>query len=320
MDWIGDAISGAFAGIMNGILDWFKGIVAGFAGTCIDAMNDFLHTASASDIFTMHLSNPALKQMCDVAWSVCQNVAMPIGFGLLGIMVALELANVSRNISTQNSLSFFESLARFVIKLMVWTTFISYTPSLMNMIYEFVRNISAGVKQFAVFEGSSGQITSFSIDKQPILDVINGIQGDQFLWLVFAMLFLIIALLLTAGATIFVQIVALARFLEIFVLFSLSAIPLVSFVNHNTRFIGQGYLTWFVSACLQGTVLVLLLAFFGPLFTAGASILGASIGGDGGSSVAGLVNALAQPLVFSIVMILSIQHSREWASKIVGAN
>ena len=319
LDWIGDAVSGAVADMLNGILEWFKGVVAGFAGSCIDVMNDFLGTAANSGVFTYALNDPVLNRMLQTAWNICENVAMPVGYGLLGLMVAIEFAGIARNLATQNSLTFFEALARFLIKMMVWKTFLDYTPLLMNGIYEFVRNVTRGVQRFAAAPDSSGQLTAYTIDKQPIMDVIDGISGDQFLWLVVAMLLLVVALLCTAGASIFVQIIALGRYLEIFVLMSLAAIPNVTMVSESTRHIGQGYLTWFLSACVQGTVLVLFLAFFSPLFSAGAIMLGNAIDGTSGASFAALLNGIAQPLVFSVVMIVSLMHSREIANRLTGA-
>ena len=301
LDWLGDAISGAFAGMFEGVLTWFKGVVAGFAGGCLDLMNTFLQSSASSSVFTMQLTDPALNKMFQVAWSVCEHVAMPVGYSLLGLFIAIEFANVAGDVVSGQAMSFWERLGRFLIKVFVFKTFLDYCPLLMNTIYEFVRNVSLGIKQYAVFDG----MTSYQIDKQPIMDTINSITGDQFLWLVFILILLVVALVCTIGSTVFIQIVALGRYLEIFVLFALSAIPFVTLTSDDTRFIGQGFMTTFLAACVQGAVLVLILAFFSP-------------GGEG-ASIATLISGVVQPLVFSIVMILSIQHSREWANKLSGA-
>lgn len=316
LDWLGDVISGATSEMLNGILEWFKGIISGFAGGCIDLMNDFLGSAVSSGVFTYALDNPALNGLFRMAWNVCENVAMPVGYAILGLMIAIEFAKISQNLATQQSLAFFESLGRFLIKLFVWKTFLDYTPLLMKTIYDFVRNVSRGIERFAVYSDS---VPAFTIDKQPIMDVINGISGDQFFWLIIAVLLLVVALFCTVGSSVFVSIIALGRYLEIFILLSLAAIPNVTMISQETRHIGQGYLLWFLSACVQGAVLVLILAFLSPLFSAGATMLGSSIAGSSGASIATMINGVAQPLVFSIVMIVTLMHSRELANKLTGA-
>lgn len=314
-DWMGDAMSDAVAGMLESILAWVKGIVAGFAGSCLDLMNTFLQSSASSSVFTLPLNDPALNKMFQVAWSVCSNVAQPVGYALLGLFIAIEFANISRDIASRQAMSFWEGLGRFLIKILVFKTFLDYCPLLMNTIYDFVRNVSVGIKQFAVFDGA----TSYQIDKQPILDTINAITGDQFLWLLFVAILMVVALCCTIGATVFIQIIALARYMEIFVLLAVSAIPFITLVSDDTRFIGQSFLTTFLSVCVQGAILVLILAFFAPLFSVGATLLGDAIAGADGASIASLINGLLQPLVFSVVMIMSIQHSREWANKVSGA-
>ena len=92
--------------------------------------------------------------------------------------------------------------------------------------------------------------------------------------------------------------------------------PLSLLALDETRQMGVGYIRNFVSVCLAGIVILVILVSF-PIVLAGLNAISAGTGTPVDSVVGGLSYAL-QYLAMCILLILSLIKSGTWARDVMG--
>lgn len=283
-------------------------------GAC-DLINEMLATISSSNmnVFTLPLGGNELNQVYSVAASVLNNVAMPIGYSFLGLLVAVELFECVKGMKAGVSrLGGSDQLIACMIKIMIVKILIDNSQALCQAVYDLTCNISRGIERYATIGGASS-----SMPKDSFLSLVSGSAPTDIWLFVFMILIMTVSVIVIFAAVLFVQIIALTRYLEIFICIAFAALPIIMFLNEHVKQIGIGYLKIYVAACLQGPVLVLLLKFIFPLFAAIATILGGVLVG-GGSTVLQTILSAAAPLALCFAIVVMIQRSREYANGIVG--
>ncbi|MNJ59066.1 TrbL/VirB6 plasmid conjugal transfer protein [compost metagenome] len=105
-------------------------------------------------------------------------------------------------------------------------------------------------------------------------------------------------------------IIIVARFIELYVYFTISPIPLATLPNEEMSQIGKSFLKSFAAVCLQGTLIFLVLSFLPAIFNAMAS---------GADNYANLWGSLIGVLGYAIVLIIAIMSTGRWAKAISNA-
>lgn len=284
-----------------------------FCSSCCDIINELLGAIDNMGIFTLSLGSPELNPVWTAVSSVSTNVSMVIAYALLGFFVALEFYEATKNVS-QSRFGGLEQIMRCLIKILIVKVVIDNTPALMRGLYDLTINITRGVERYAT--GLSGD--SSMMPTQELLGAIEAATPDQVGMLILMFLIMIVAVAVVFFATVFVQVIALSRLIEILVCIAFAALPLVCLVSQETKTIGIGFLKNYIAVCLQGTILMLLIKLMVPLFSAVAVLL-SNMMGDTTSTALQMVVSCVAPLSLCIAMITTIQHSREFANRIVGA-
>ena len=126
----------------------------------------------------------------------------------------------------------------------------------------------------------------------------------------------VVSWLAVLAAYVVALVVSWARAIQVYLMAAFSPIPLSLLALDETRQMGVGYIRNFVSVCLAGIVILVILVSF-PIVLAGLNAISAGTGTPVDSVVGGLSYAL-QYLAMCILLILSLIKSGTWARDVMG--
>lgn len=300
---------------------WFCSLIQylswSFCNGACDLINEMLGTVSGGkmDIFTLPLDGDALHKVYDVSVSVLHNVAMPVAYAFLGLLVAIELFDCVKGMRAGTArLGGSDQLIACIIKIMIVKILIDNCQGLFQAIYDLTCNISHGIEKFA---GAAGG--DVAMPKDAFLSLIKDAPNSDLFLFIIMIVVMFVAVIVIFIAVVIIQVVALTRYLEIFICISFAALPIILFLNQHVKQQALVFLKVYVAACLQGPVLVLLLKFIFPLFAAVATILGTVVSG-GHSTILQTLLSCAAPLAMCFSIVVMVQRSRDYANSIVGGS
>ena len=125
---------------------------------------------------------------------------------------------------------------------------------------------------------------------------------------------LFIALLGTKIAWAFTQILTIGRFIQIYIYTAVAPAPIATLPNREWGQIGKGFIKSYISVCLQGVILVLILFFFPTI----ANTLVAHIIPDT-NGLGGAFTAFGNIIVLIGALIVSLKGSKTLSDKVCGA-
>ncbi len=283
-----------------------------FTGGCCDLINEMLGAVTGMEIFTLSLGSPELSAVWEFSNTVAQTVAMPLAYSILGLIVGLELLHATQDMG-RSKFGGIEVIAKFAVKVLVVKVIIDHAPAFMRGLYDMTVWLSRSVQAIQA-PGGANEL----MPKEEMQGIVEAIQGDQAGMILLFFLIMLVAVIVVFGACVFVQMIALARYVEIFVFIAFAALPLVMFANSELKARGVNFLTGYLSICLQGTILVFLIKVMTPLFSAVAAILSGMLGDTAGATGIQMFMTCVAPLALCLAMITVVQHSREIAGKITG--
>lgn len=100
-----------------------------------------------------------------------------------------------------------------------------------------------------------------------------------------------------------VQIICIARFIEIYVYMAIAPIPLATFPSEELSSVGKNFLKSFAAVCIQGALIYIVLSIFPMLFN--ANIL--------------QDNSITGMLLYSVILAIGVLSSGRWAKSICNA-
>ena len=273
------------------VLEWINGMILGVAGDSIKL------TGSLKDFL------PSVYVYVD---SVMRNVAMPIAYVVLALFFVMELYRASvRNEGMGGGSANLgaEIVFKVLFRMVICKVAVDSTPLILNAIYSATTYITQGVSNLL----SGGGIEGGGIDVaalEPAIEALSFWSG--LICLILCFLVFLIAII----AVVFASVIISARFIEIYVYFAISPIPIATFPNEEMSQIGKNFLKSFAAVAIQGTLIFLVLSFFPALFN------GVFLGQTSGGSI---FSALMGVLGYSIVIILAIFAAGKWAKSICNA-
>lgn len=283
------------AAIRNAVLNIFLRAINGFHNAVENAVEILTGLGITFDVFVngVHV------------------VLRPFAFTIIGICLLIELAQMAQRADMIK----IEHMVRIATKIVLAVVFIDFLPLLMQAIYA----------QAAAWVNAIGINTAgFSVETiTNLIILINNVSGlGASLALLASSLILALAIWI---AGIMIQIVAIGRIFEIYILVAISPLPAAFFPlgsGDGTGFsrISLKFIRMFAAVCLQGVMMILCLNIFGLIMSTLINNAAASAMAGSGANPTADVMALALAMVMgSIVLVMSVSKAGTWAKSIMDA-
>ena len=261
---------------MNALENWFKEILSGAIEGCLNTVNDMLSGAlnnsdktGLNGIFSQFLGDPTTftgttgsggTSLWTTIEKLSNDVIVPIGAFMLMIVVCYEL--FSMVVEGNNFRDFDDSIfIRWILKSFCGILLVS------NVFY-----IATGIFVFGTDAVNSGLNTLFVTGKFISADVVNSSGFHQALMsqdigtlittLIIAFVIIIVSFVLLAA----IVIVLASRIIDVYMMLSISPIPMATMMNKDWGDIGKNWLRNLLALAFQGFFIVVALAIFKTLF------------------------------------------------------
>lgn len=299
----------AFAAIADDINSWLCDLLR---DTCnwifssqIDMLKSIGYNGVLSASFEQMLGNAGSVTMYSIVRGVWEVAILPIGCGVLSFVFTVQLIKISQRMDGNASLPGVKEVVFLLVFFAVFLFLLQNSFDLMQAVYEVTKlAIDRVVGIFGT--GSSIDLTAVSI-----------VTTDDDVAALLAMLIVaLVSWLVVIIAYVVALVVSWARAIQLYLMAAFSPIPLSLMALDETRQMGVGYLKSFISICLAGIIILVLLVSF-PIVLGGLNAASAGTGTPVDSIVGGLSYAL-QYLAMYVLLILSLVKSGSWARDIMG--
>lgn len=260
---------------MSALEEWFKGILSGAIEGCLNTVNDLLSGAlnngdsgGINSIFSQFLGDPttftgSTADGATTVWSTIEtlsnNVIVPIGSFMMMIVVVYEL--FSMVVEGNNFRDFDDSIfIRWIIKSFCGILLVS------NVFY-----IATGIFAFGTNAVNSGLNTLFGNGDFISSNVVNSSDfhealmsqdiGTLIVTLIISFVIIIVTFVLLAA----IVIVLASRIIDIYMMLSISPIPMATMMNKDWSDIGKNWLRNILALAFQGFFIIVALAIFKTL-------------------------------------------------------
>lgn len=237
--------------------------------------------------------------------NVSNTVILPCANCILAMAVTLQLIKIAQKMDQGGGT--LPALREVVVLFVVCAVMIycvNHAAGLMEGVYDLFRRMTVAV--------NSTLGNTISYDTKVEWDFSKTDTGTVIVFLLMSLITFLAALIAYAGS----MFMAMSRGLEIYLLTIFSPLPMALFGLDETKQWAWGYLRAFITVCLQGAVLLVILWFFPYVFSSvveqSVSIV---VGGEG--TTEGL-HWLIQFLVVNIVLAIAVFKSGAIAGKILG--
>lgn len=229
--------------------------------------------------------------------TIMTSVVMPVAYVILALFFVMELYKASIKVDGAGGGSSFgaEMVFKVMFRMVLCKVAVDSSLLFMEAIYGVGQTIITGIAGVVSSGGISG-----GMDIAAITAEINSMGlGDQ-IGMLLELVIVKFGVWVILGL---VQIICIARFVEIYVYVAISPIPIATFPSDDLNQIAKNFLKGFAAVCLQGAFIYLILSFF-PI------LVNANILGD--TSAFGL-------LLYSLILGLGVFSSGRWAKSICNA-
>lgn len=281
----------------------------------LDLAGEFFNTVTGNNLFTEGITSTNFSKVYLFVGKLCESLR-PAGYTVIGIFAgieALRIAKDSKGLSTQwMGLGVMEAWMIFGIKFYALYTLVTNAKALMLAIYGLIEKIQTIISTAIKSEGFDNASVVFD----SVREFINGITYSQGVGIcVTVLLFCFVTLAICAVTAIYIQVLSVLRLFEIFILLAVSPICLSGAVSSWTSSITKSYVKTFCSAVLQLSIILLIVAIFGPLMAGITSSLNDAFS-TGNTGVQAILKT-AVPIVTSLSLFLMVKQSRQISDKLV---
>ncbi len=287
--------------------------------TLFDLASEFFSTITGNNLFTEGIDSSNFSKVYSFVGGLAGNGTyslQPIGYLIVGICAGIEglrICKDSKGLSTQwLGLGLMEAWFVYALKFYVLYSLVANAKELMLAIYSIVmavQNVVSSAIKVSQFDNGS---VVFDSVKEFINNITIG-DGTGVCFVVF--ITAIVCLIVCALTAIYIQVLSVMRIFEIFILMAISPITLGAAASTFTSDVTKTYIKTFISAVLQLTVILLIVAIFGPLMTGITSSLNNVFNGDTGVNT--ILKAVV-PIVTSLSLFLMVKKSRQISNNLVG--
>lgn len=269
--------------IKEGVVNWIVSMLSGF-----DANVNSVAAILSENIFSE--GNP----MYGVAQSISAAV-MPIALTIIGICFLIEFLNISIKMDILK----WELGLKVFFKLAIAQAALTMMPQFLSLIY------SSGAELLARALGGSSEIGTKALE---ILGPLTaGLSWGGALSLVVTMA---VPLLAVWVCGIIIKVMAFARMFELVVHVAIAPLP-CAFLPLESSHITKRFFFSFAGVCLQGVFMIICISLFGTITV---SLLDNLM-----KPGASLPDIMFNMLIGSLVLVMSIAKTGQWANKILDA-
>lgn len=300
--------------IDKGICNVLQGMVEGSANMA----NEFFKTITGNNVFTVGINDDKFSSVNYAVSIICDKLR-PVGYTALGLFMGFECLSImkdtNQNISSAFGMGGLDRWIVFAIKCTIMFSVITNAKALMLIIYTFIGYIQTGITNALTIEGLNGDSNTF----QTLIDMNNNLTFGDYWNGVLTMLVIVslVSMVVSAITAIYVQILAVTRIFEIFLLMAVSPVSLVGFVSNKTSSLTSSYIKTFCGACLQLSIILLIIALAGPLINSLSGSIG-EVFKAGQTGVQALMGCIT-PIVTTLAVFVMVKKSRPIADKLCQA-
>ena len=298
----------AFASIADDVNSWLCGVLRDTCNWIFNSQVDVLKSIGTDGVlsasFDQMLGSAGIVTMRDVVHGVWEAAILPIGCGVLSLTFTLQLIRISQRMDGNASMPGVKEVVFLLVFYAVFLFVLQHSFELMQGVYE--------VSRLAVSRVSDLFGTGSALDLQTVSITTT---DDDVAALLGMLVVALVSWVVVIAAYVVALVVSWARALQIYIMAAFSPIPLALLSEDETRQMGVGYLKNFVSVCLAGVVILVLLVSF-PIVLGGLNA--ASAGVPVLDSVVGGLSYALQYLARCILLILALVKSGGWARDVMG--
>lgn len=269
----------------------------------IEMINNMILSTGSDDVLTatIYNFNPTLYSYIV---EIMHIVIMPVAYTILALFFVLELHKASLKIDGSGGGTTLGSA--IIFKLLLRLVLCKFAIDKSKLILQAIYNVSIHLTQ-----GVSGILTNGSstsgIDMEPIKEVINNM---NIALQIASLIIIIVVTLAIAGTMIFIKVIVVARFIEIYIHLAFAPIPLATFPSEGLSNIGINFLKSFTAVSIQGTFIFIVFSFYPYIYNSKALEVHSSWG---------IFGALFSLLGYAIVLAIGVFNCNRWAKSICNA-
>lgn len=241
------------------------------------------------------------NQVYNGAVKVGTNIAYPIATQILAIFLGIELIHVCLRALENGGSTAISGCMKATIKFMVCYNILLRWRTILVALFNISKQCTSGIEnQITVPEASS----IWNNTTSGLLESIEQIATGEALA---AIPLLLIALLIVLLATLFVKVIIMLRFINLYVLLAFAPIPMATLMGEGQWNMGIGFLKNWLGACFHGCVLFFVIkcyTLFGQYFMENTN---------------SLIGACASIMGVNILLIVVLFSTERTAMKIFGA-
>lgn len=240
--------------------------------------------------------------------AILNNVSKPIGFSILALFFALELNRIAGRVETGGGgMTGFEMVFKSMIRLAICKLVMDQVALFMKAIMDITVYMTQQISNL----GAADKGVSKLMEADKILEPIKS-EGTTFKMGIF--MILIIALIVTAGSIIIVQVVVNMRFIELYAYLAMSPIPIATFPSDEWSTVGKNFMKTFAGTALQGTLIFMVMQFYPFLLRTAFSNISGS-----GSGQETFIYTIVGILGNSVLLIFAIMATGRWSKSITNS-
>lgn len=229
--------------------------------------------------------------------TIMTSVVMPVAYVILALFFVLELYKASVKVDGAGGGQSFgaEIVFRVMFRMVLCKVAVDSSLLVMEAIYGVGQTVITGISGVV----STGSITA-GMDVAAMTALIESMSLGQQIGMLLELVIVKFGVWIILGL---VEIICIARFIEIYVYVAVAPIPIATFPSDDLNQIAKNFLKSFAAVCLQGGFIYLVLSFFPILVN--NNILGEMTG--------------FSMLLYSLILALGVFSSGRWAKSICNA-
>ena len=235
---------------------------------------------------------------------ISENAVKPIAYLILGLLLVLELYNISvRTEIAGSGQTGVEIVIRTMIKLALCKIVIDNVDVILETIYAISATVISNIGN-TINGGNPLEPADLEVIKNILEDMDFGVKlltavEVTLIWFIvkFTMLFITVAVI--------------SRMIELYVLLAIAPIPVSTIPNIELSSVAKNFLKYFTAVCLQGVLIYIVVAMFPLLF--GSAILGDI------NDAQNFSNSMLTAAGYSFVLLIAIFACGRWAKSICNA-
>ena len=298
----------AFAAIADDINSWICGVLRDTCNWIFESQVNMLKSIGADGVlsagFEQMLGNAGTVTMYSVARGVWQVAILPIGCGVLSFVFTVQLIKISQKMDGNASMPGVKEVVFLLVFFAVFLFIIQNSFDIMQSIYEVTK---LAIDRVSGMFGSGGAVDLAQVSITTTEDDVAALLG--------MIVIALISWIVVVVAYVVALVVCWARAIQLYIMAAFAPIPLSLMALDETRQMGVNYIKNFVSVCLAGIIILVLLVSF-PIVLGGLNA--ASVGAPVIDSIVGGLSYALQYLAMCILLILALVKSGAWARDIMG--